>query len=175
MPGYHEHLEAEGDLAIDLTADEEDELAHDDTVSRDRVSSAGNGGQPSVRKPRPPTSAPAPSASTSRPRSSSMSNKPQSARQASSNATSANAPGSPSPQRVGPSEEIVQTCPVCSKSIETDNDGLNAHIDFCLSRGAIMEAQAATSSSHDPRKPKSKASPVRKKGGGKDMGGGKRK
>ncbi|KAF8348380.1 DNA/RNA polymerase [Amanita rubescens] len=33
-------------------------------------------------------------------------------------------------------------CPVCDKTILTDNEGLNAHIDFCLSRSAIREAQA---------------------------------
>lgn len=32
------------------------------------------------------------------------------------------------------------TCPVCSRELETDNAGLNEHIDFCLSRGAIMAA-----------------------------------
>lgn len=38
-------------------------------------------------------------------------------------------------------------CPVCGKTLETDNEGLNAHIDFCLSRGAIMEAQVEASKS----------------------------
>ncbi|KAI0085191.1 IMS-domain-containing protein [Irpex rosettiformis] len=37
------------------------------------------------------------------------------------------------------------TCPICSKTLQTDNQGLNAHIDFCLSKGAILEAQAAAS------------------------------
>lgn len=33
-------------------------------------------------------------------------------------------------------------CPVCGKSLQTDdNRELNAHIDFCLSRGAIEEAK----------------------------------
>ncbi|KAI0690534.1 hypothetical protein BC835DRAFT_1307867 [Cytidiella melzeri] len=36
-------------------------------------------------------------------------------------------------------------CPLCAKTMETDNQGLNAHIDFCLSKGAIREAQAAAS------------------------------
>ncbi|KAJ3007023.1 hypothetical protein NUW54_g1544 [Trametes sanguinea] len=35
-------------------------------------------------------------------------------------------------------------CPICSRVLETDNDGLNAHIDFCLSKQAIREAQAAS-------------------------------
>lgn len=37
------------------------------------------------------------------------------------------------------------TCPICSKQLKTDNQGLNAHIDFCLSKGAILEAQAEAS------------------------------
>lgn len=41
---------------------------------------------------------------------------------------------------------MSQTCPVCSKTMQTDNQGLNAHIDFCLSKGAIREAQAMASS-----------------------------
>src|ERR1700722_16157577 len=36
----------------------------------------------------------------------------------------------------------THTFPICGKVIETDNQGLNAHVDFCLSRGAIREAQA---------------------------------
>ncbi|KAH0827869.1 IMS-domain-containing protein [Lanmaoa asiatica] len=42
------------------------------------------------------------------------------------------------------------TCPICSKQLKTDNQGLNAHIDFCLSKGAILEAQAEAST---PKKP----------------------
>lgn len=37
------------------------------------------------------------------------------------------------------------TCPICSREIEGDNSALNAHIDYCLSKGAIMEATAASS------------------------------
>jgi len=42
---------------------------------------------------------------------------------------------------------VTHDCPVCCKTLETDNEGLNAHIDFCLSRGAIMEAQVEASQS----------------------------
>ena len=35
-----------------------------------------------------------------------------------------------------------QFCPVCSRTLVTDNRGLNEHIDFCLSRGAIREARS---------------------------------
>lgn len=41
-------------------------------------------------------------------------------------------------------------CPICSRQLKTDNQGLNAHIDFCLSKGAILEAQVEASS---PKKP----------------------
>lgn len=47
-----------------------------------------------------------------------------------------------------------QTCPVCSKTMQTDNQGLNAHVDFCLSKGAIREARAmASGSTHHQGKP----------------------
>ncbi len=48
----------------------------------------------------------------------------------------------------------MQTCPICSKAMQIDNRGMNAHIDFCLSKGAIREAQAMASTSA----PKSKVS-----------------
>ena len=35
-------------------------------------------------------------------------------------------------------------CPICGKMLETDNQGLNEHIDFCLSKQAIKEAQTAS-------------------------------
>lgn len=44
-------------------------------------------------------------------------------------------------------ETATHDCPVCGKTLETDNEGFNAHIDFCLSRGAIMEAQVEASQS----------------------------
>lgn len=37
-------------------------------------------------------------------------------------------------------------CPVCGKTLATDNQGINSHIDFCLSREAIREAQVEASS-----------------------------
>ncbi|KAL5507318.1 hypothetical protein ACEPAH_6774 [Sanghuangporus vaninii] len=37
----------------------------------------------------------------------------------------------------------AQICPVCSRSLETDNAGLNEHLDFCLSRNTIMEASSS--------------------------------
>ncbi|KIJ49550.1 hypothetical protein M422DRAFT_27916 [Sphaerobolus stellatus SS14] len=38
------------------------------------------------------------------------------------------------------SSDTEQQCPICSKTLNTDNAGLNEHIDFCLSKGAIMAA-----------------------------------
>lgn len=35
-------------------------------------------------------------------------------------------------------------CPICGKMLETDNQGLNEHVDFCLSKQAIKEAQTAS-------------------------------
>lgn len=41
---------------------------------------------------------------------------------------------------------VALVCPICARELETDNNGLNAHIDYCLSKGAIMEATSASSS-----------------------------
>ncbi|KAJ7262218.1 hypothetical protein B0H12DRAFT_1209583 [Mycena haematopus] len=39
-------------------------------------------------------------------------------------------------------EREMHTCPVCQKPVPTENDALNAHLDSCLNRGAIRQAQA---------------------------------
>lgn len=59
-------------------------------------------------------------------------------------------------------------CPICSKTIQTDNAGLNAHIDWCLSRSAILEASAAASSSTGSKQMKSGS--AKKVGGSKKLG-----
>ena len=41
-------------------------------------------------------------------------------------------------------DKAEQHCPVCSRTLVTDNQGLNEHIDFCLSRDAIREARSST-------------------------------
>lgn len=56
---------------------------------------------------------------------------------------------------IGDASETVQVpskrsneqhvCPICSKTLQTDNAGLNAHVDWCLSRSAILEASASGS------------------------------
>jgi len=40
-------------------------------------------------------------------------------------------------------DKTKQYCPVCSRTLMTDNRGLNEHIDFCLSRDAIREARSS--------------------------------
>jgi len=37
--------------------------------------------------------------------------------------------------------QMSQMCPICGRLLMADNQGLNAHIDFCLSRNAIREAR----------------------------------
>lgn len=39
-------------------------------------------------------------------------------------------------------DKTEQHCPVCSRTLVTDNRGLNEHIDFCLSRDAIRVARS---------------------------------
>jgi len=56
--------------------------------------------------------------------------------------------------KVNTSKETHE-CPVCEKTLETDNKGLNSHIDFCLSRGVIWKAQAEARSFALKPKPKS--------------------
>jgi DNA polymerase kappa len=53
-----------------------------------------------------------------------------------------------------PSSE-QHVCPICSKTLQTDNAGLNAHIDWCLSRTAILEASASSEQPKENPKPKS--------------------
>jgi DNA polymerase kappa len=66
-----------------------------------------------------------------------------------------------SPDQTTPStysESSSHTCPICSKTLDADNNGLNAHLDFCLSREAIKEAHAESTNlvkPHQSKKPKS--------------------
>lgn len=55
----------------------------------------------------------------------------------------------------------AQTCPICERVLaDLDNTAVNAHIDFCLSKGAIMMATAESSKSSGVQSDKPK---VRKK------------
>ncbi|KAG6813376.1 hypothetical protein H0H92_011642 [Tricholoma furcatifolium] len=49
----------------------------------------------------------------------------------------------------------THSCPLCGKTLRVDNQGLNTHIDFCLSRGAIRQAHAEASNSTSPVKAQS--------------------
>lgn len=139
MPNYHEDVESD----IDEEASSNISISH---------------GSP---KRRPPASAPSASGSTDAMVSGSSSQKP----------ASFTATGSVKPEkRLTPFAEsgrsaagkdgiALLTCPLCSKTIETDNDGLNAHIDYCLSKDAIRDAQAkASGSTSRSLKPSAKAS-----------------
>lgn len=63
-------------------------------------------------------------------------------------------PHSPVKRKVSAPTPEEHVCPICSKTLQIDNQGLNAHIDFCLSRGAIMEAQKEASVSTKAPEPK---------------------
>lgn len=61
-----------------------------------------------------------------------------------------------------PADTQKHECPVCGAVLETDNDGLNAHVDYCLSRGAIKEL-----ANGDAKQPVAKSTiPARKSSAG---------
>jgi DNA polymerase kappa len=154
MPNFHEHEEEDEIFDHLMRANTVDEDGHsdleDDSVpiqhSKDKV------------KPRPPISAPAPqlrkenavpNLNRLKPKShnaarhplpfgntqNAMEDGPISATDGNEFYASKAAP------RVRASEQNAQTCPVCFKSLVLDNQEFNAHVDFCLSREAIREAQ----------------------------------
>lgn len=142
MPGFYVHDEEDntrGDEEMEEDDQEEVEIA----ASENQV--------PSIR-PRPPVSAPARSSGSTMPLKPSGSAMPDSAKplsaghvQPTSKALREPILASDPALAVVPSGGFLQ-CPVCEKMLETDNQGLNSHIDFCLSRGAIMEAQTKAKS-----------------------------
>lgn len=155
MPGFHEHDENDADL--DQEDGEEAPADLEPNVDAPVIDRP---------KPRPPVSAPARSTSTtvmppsiigtsastvSAPGTSTKSH-------STSHVTRQPEPSTTSRIDIGPPKKSgkrtdaqikddvaagrVHTCPICGKAFETDNQGLNEHVDFCLSRGAIREAQA---------------------------------
>ncbi|KAF8894098.1 hypothetical protein BD779DRAFT_1435288 [Infundibulicybe gibba] len=46
----------------------------------------------------------------------------------------------PGDQRIASAESLE--CPICGRTLITNNDGFNTHLDFCLSRQEIMKTQA---------------------------------
>ncbi|KAH7925515.1 IMS-domain-containing protein [Leucogyrophana mollusca] len=130
MPGFYE--EEDGHGVLDAGEDEDVEGQNHDRI---RHKPSSHQAQP---RPRPPTSGPPRTTSSGEGSSSSSSgaSKPRSSKPV------------VEPQKVDSSggETKGHTCPICGKTLDTDNQGLNAHIDFCLSKGAIMEATAEVSS-----------------------------
>jgi len=111
MPGFHE--DDEEDVSLD-------EMQPDEDVMLPGRSEAA------APRPRPPHSAPVPTAAVAlrTPKPHSFGQKPVS--ESSSLDTNTN----------------TLDCPICGKTLQTDNEGLNSHLDFCLSRGAIRQAHA---------------------------------
>ncbi|EMD37296.1 hypothetical protein CERSUDRAFT_113946 [Gelatoporia subvermispora B] len=164
MPGFHEH--DEGDDFI------EDHLAEEIEMEQDNQPPP----KATTTRSRPPNSAPAPSSDLSSAKeSSSRSAKPSSAVVKSSIPHAGDSPRTPlrnSPSLSGTAcspaqlDDAVctQICPICGKSLETNNRGFNAHIDFCLSKDAILEAQTSASVTSNKKFSLAKGSPIRKKG-----------
>lgn len=166
MPGFHEHDEDDGEhIDVGLGEGVEPELEHEHHLL-----------QGSLPRIRPPASAPARTSDLPSAKPVSGRSKPSSARFV---MPTLGAPDGPSytgleasssrllapQQALAQPDDVVhtQTCPICGKSLETDNHGLNTHIDFCLSKQAILEAQ--TSATVSTRKfTVSKQSPGRRAG-----------
>jgi DNA polymerase kappa len=145
MPGFHEHDENDTGFGIDLEDEEHLEL----TDQGDEKFT------PQFSVPTKVTSDVEAVASKSR-----INTKPQSAQHANVASTSRRSPSPYKPAFQQDSlkslEDSEQICPVCSKTLATDNQGLNAHVDFCLSRGAIKEARGEATS---PMKSRSSSGP----------------
>lgn len=150
MPGYHEEADAEDEAEKDAM---HLGLAEEVIAMVEPDHAPGNSATPADSRParsRPPNSAPpTASQSTVKPVSSGSSRQPNvrassTAPSVSSSTTRKHRPRSPSLRAASESAPgaVTQTCPICSRTMVTDNDGLNAHIDFCLSKEAIREAQA---------------------------------
>jgi DNA polymerase kappa len=123
MPGFHEHDENDAHLTMD--PDDEEHLEATDQLEGNSIACTMVAQAISSTEPGP---------SIQRMNSSSRTHSPA---------------RSVILEQPAPSESLEvsqQVCPVCSKTLDTDNQGLNAHIDFCLSRGAIKEAHAEAAS-----------------------------
>jgi DNA polymerase kappa len=162
MPGFHEH--DENDVHIDQVASEIDDTGENDAAFLVPLAKDGAGGLP---RKRPPHSAPVPfllknetlsddgEASSSTLAARHTSAKPRSTNQAIRTSTT-----SRDMQNVGKPPPLAETntCPICEKTMKLDNQAFNAHVDFCLSRETIREAQAQATT---PVKRKSGMAPDR--------------
>lgn len=135
MPGFYEH---EDD--VDLLAAAAIDACDQPPVAPGMQDSAAVAG-PS--KPRPPVSAPARTSSKGDSSGDASSSASLGHRSKPRSASNVQAP------RVPQSLSTSLECPICNKMLATDNQGLNAHIDFCLSKGAIMAAQVKASPTRD--------------------------
>jgi len=140
MPGFHEHDETDNRI-------EDDDLEVDEIVNLTELADHGVDQPPTSRSGRPPHSTTNAQASSSKSETLAM-------RRRNSEATPSSKKAEHETLKSGLEPETHE-CPICSKTLETDNDGLNTHVDFCLSRGAIMEAQVEASRTK-PIKPESK-------------------
>lgn len=78
--------------------------------------------------------------------------------------------GGPEPKTVSTITTEQHICPICTKTLQTDNAGLNAHIDWCLSRSAILEASASGSGSTSSKDREKNAGVSKKTGTAKKTG-----
>ncbi|KDQ57446.1 hypothetical protein JAAARDRAFT_129936 [Jaapia argillacea MUCL 33604] len=163
MPGFEEHEFEEAGLDMDLVGGEvgvESGLVDREELEvKDPPDSRTNTGQGMRVRPKSTSSMQTSTSSTTNPLEDKGKRKPHST--TSSSPTKPDA--GPSKHRQAdefPSKPGSMVCPICGKAQDTDNVGFNAHVDFCLSRGAILEAQVESLD-------------LRGKGGGKQSGHGK--
>ncbi|KAF9452745.1 IMS-domain-containing protein [Macrolepiota fuliginosa MF-IS2] len=129
MPGFYEHEEA---------------MHHVNAVEESEDDQRGMVAEKSRERPRPPVSAPArPLTSLVKledvPRKISPPKPKPLGRERSKSDVGQR---SKDPYFDVPNGKQAQVCPICSRTLVTDNQGLNAHVDFCLSRSAIQEARS---------------------------------
>lgn len=152
MPGFHEHDERD----LDPSQHDEDEDDRPRVTGQGVAASERLGMDMPKLKPRPPVSAPARSFPNANDASApDRGTGTSTATRVAKPVSTSNAASSPS-LRVRSSKPRISKeplqCPVCDKTILTDNEGLNAHIDFCLSRNAIREAQAESIASSSTKR-----------------------
>lgn len=160
MPGYYEHEELEAEVDVEQTenpssAQEGDDSKDFTSTSRPPVSapasssfagnSAGTESKPQAGPSSSRATSPPPLATTSSTKPSSSSNRAKRKR--------APSIGQQEDHAMDIDGVRIHTCPICSKTLETDNRGLNEHVDFCLSKSAIREAQVMSHNTKSLKQP----------------------
>ena len=144
MPGFYEHDEEDAEMGVDI-----------DDLDNDLSEPTAGPSSRRIARPRPPDSAPAPSSQNKSLLGSNIHKKPRSTGApivaSSSRLKEPEMNNSASlsllARHPDKSDEIrALECPICARTLETDNQGLNSHVDFCLSRGAILKAQSKAKS-----------------------------